>query len=221
MNSSSGIYGKKVGFTQYFSDKGEVVRATVIQAGPVTIVGKRTVEKDGYTALIMGMTDAKEKHLTKAELGQFKKSGIAPKRIVKELRCTEEFAGKFEVGAVVKLDEVFTPGVLVDVKGKTKGHGYTGVMVRWNFRGFKRSHGVHEYQRHGGSIGTNMTPGRTLPNMKMPGQYGSETVSMQNLELVKIDVEKNQLFIKGGVPGAKNGLVLVRHAVKLKVRKAR
>ncbi len=221
MNSSSGIYGKKIGFTQYFSDKGEVVRATVIEAGPVTVVGKRTLEKDGYTAVIMGMVEAKEKHLTKADLGQFAKAGVTPKRVVKELRCNEEFSAKFEVGNVIKLDQVFTPGVLVDVKGKSKGHGFTGVMVRWNFKGFKRTHGVHEYQRHGGSIGTNMTPGRTLPNLKMPGQMGGSSCSVQNLELVKIDVEKNQLFLRGSVPGAKNDFVLIRHAVKLKVRKKR
>ena len=121
-------------------------------------------------------------------------------------------------GQVVKLDQVFEVGQFVDTQGRTRGRGFTGVMRRWNFAGMGRSHGTHEYHRHGGSIGTNMTPGRTLPNIKMSGQYGNETVSMQNLKLARIDVEKNLLMIEGGVPGANQGVVLVRAAVKRRLK---
>jgi large subunit ribosomal protein L3 len=221
MNTQPGIYGRKLGFTQIFTEKGDVQRVTVIEAGPVTVLSKRTMEKDGYVALIVGFDERKEKHTTKPMAGAFKKMGQTPKRVVKELRCKAEFADKFEVGAVMKLDEVFTVGQRVDTRGVTRGRGFTGVMRRWSFAGGVGSHGTHEYFRHGGSIGTNMTPGRTLPNLKMPGQYGNETVSMLNLTLVRIDAEKHQLFIDGGVPGSKNGVVLVRHAVKLRQRKAR
>lgn len=215
MNTRPGIIGTKLGYTQYFSETGDVVRCTVIKA-EVTVLAKRTKEKDGYTALVLGMGDIKEKHLTKADIGTFKKMGQAPKRTVQELRCEEEFAAKYEPGQAMKLDEIFEVGQRVDTQGTTKGRGYTGVMRRWNFAGFPRAHGTHEYQRHGGSIGTNMTPGRTLPNIKMPGHYGDETVSMQNVRLSRIDVEKGLLMIQGGVPGAKNSVVLVRHPAKKK-----
>jgi len=221
MNTKPGIFGKKLGFTQIFGDKGQISRCTVIETGPVVVIEKKTQDKHGYTALVLGLDAAKEKHVNKAQLGYFKKAGVAPMRTVKEFRCSEEFAAKFEVGGTIKLDQVFEVGQMVDVRGTTRGHGFTGVMRRWNFAGFKRSHGVHEYQRHGGSIGTNMTPGRTLPNLKMPGHYGDETVSILNLKVGMIDAEKNLLLIEGGVPGAKNGLVTVRHAVKTKIRKAR
>jgi large subunit ribosomal protein L3 len=216
MNTKPGIIGRKVGFTQFFNEQGDVVRCTMISTGPVTVLDKRTKERDGYVALVLGMDDAKEKHLNKATLGSFKKLNQAPKRVVKELRCTDEFAGKYEVGAAVKLDEIFEVGQRVDAQGHTKGRGFTGVMRRWNFSGFVRTHGTHEYRRHGGSIGTNMTPGRTLPNVKMGGHYGDEKITILNLKVAKVDAEKHLLFIEGGVPGAANGLLVVRHAVKAK-----
>jgi large subunit ribosomal protein L3 len=223
MNQNPGIIGKKLGFTQLYAADGNVQRVTVIEAGPVVVAGKRTKEKDGYTALIYGFQDAKDKHLTGPVKGQFEKGLLAgakatPKRIIKELRCSEEFAAKFEVGAIVKLDEVFTVGQKVDVQGATRGRGFTGVMRRWNFAGFVRTHGTHEYRRHGGSIGTNMTPGRTLPNIKMGGQYGNETTSILNLVVTHVDAEKHLIMVDGGVPGAKNGIVLVRHAVKKRIK---
>lgn len=214
MNSNAGVYGRKVGFTQLFTPEGNVERVTVIQAGPITVLSKRTPEKDGYTALVLGFEERKEKHTTKPVAGQFKKMNATPKRILKELRCDAEFAAKFEPGAVMKLDEIFQVGQKVDAQGVTRGRGFTGVVRRWSFAGFVQTHGTHEYRRHGGSIGTNMTPGRTLPNMKMPGQYGNEKTSVLNLVVARIDAEKNLLMLKGGVPGSANGLVLVRHAVK-------
>ncbi|MGO8993181.1 MAG: 50S ribosomal protein L3 [Polyangiaceae bacterium] len=222
MNQNPGVYGRKLGCTQLFTEDGSVQRVTVIEAGPLMVIGKRTKEKDGYVALIVGLGERKEKHTSKPLAGYYKKASTTPKRTLKEIRCSEEFAGKFEVGAQMKLDQVFEAGQLVDARGTSRGRGFTGVMRRWNFAGAgSNTHGTHEYRRHGGSIGTNMTPGRTLPNLKMAGHYGDETVSVLNLKLAKIDVEKNLLLIEGAVPGTKNGLVLVRHAVKLKVRKKR
>ena len=221
MNTKPGIIGKKLGMTQLYKEDGTVMRVTVLDMSAVAVVGKRTQEKDGYTALVFGVTDAKEKHLTKPQLGAFKKANAPPKRELRELRCSDEFAGKFEIGAPIKLDDIFQAGQVVDTRGITVGRGFTGVMRRWNFAGAATdTHGTHEYHRHGGSIGTNMTPGRTLPNVKMPGQYGSETVSVLNLRVARVDSDKSLLMIEGGIPGSKNGIVLVRHAVKERLRKA-
>ncbi len=220
MNTNPGIIGKKLGNTQIYSEDGNVQRVTVIQAGPITVISKRTKEKDGYVALVLGMGERKEKHTNKAQLEVAKKANQTPKRVVKELRCTEEFAAKFEVGGVMKIEEIFTAGQKVDAQGRTRGRGFTGVMRRWSFAGGVGSHGTHEYFRHGGSIGTNMTPGRTLPNIKMAGHYGDEVVSMQNLKVAQVIPEKHLLLIEGGIPGAKGSTVLLRHAVKTRARKA-
>ncbi len=214
MNTQPGIFGRKIGATQLFEKDGTVTRVTVIQAGPVIVVGKRTVEKDGYTALVLGFEDRKEKHTKKPLAGYFKKAGSSPKRLLKELRCDDAFAGKWEVGQPLKLDEIFQEGMRVDARGTTRGRGFTGVVRRWGFAGAVSTHGTHEYRRHPGSIGTNMTPGRTLPNLRMGGQYGNETVSILNLKVARVDAEKNLLMLEGGVPGAKNGFILVRQAVK-------
>jgi large subunit ribosomal protein L3 len=216
MNTNSGMYGKKIGCTQIFTADGTVQRVTVVEAPPMAVLGKRTPEKDGYTALILGMREKKEKHTNKPAAGFFKKVGTTPKQFVKELRCSAEFAGKFEVGGTVSIGDVFEAGQKIDAQGVTRGRGFSGVVRRWSFAGFVQTHGTHEYRRQGGSIGTNMTPGRTLPNLKMGGQYGNETLSILNLPIARIDAEKNLLMIEGGIPGAKNGFVLVRHAVKTK-----
>jgi large subunit ribosomal protein L3 len=221
MNTQPGIIGKKLGMTQLYKEDGTVQRVTVVDVSSLQVVGKRTKEKDGYTALVLGINDAKEKHLSKAESGAFKKKNVTAKRDVRELRCEEDFAGKFEVGATVNLSEIFQPGQIVDAQGITRGRGFSGVVRRWSFAGFVQTHGTHEYRRHGGSIGTNMTPGRTLPNLKMPGQYGNETVSVLNLKVARVDAEKNLLMIEGGIPGSRNALVLVRHGVKGRERKKR
>jgi len=218
MNTQPGIYGRKLGCTQIFEPDGSVTRVTVIEAGPVTVVAKRTPEKDGYTALVLGFEDRTEKHTTKPLAGYYKKNNSTPKRVLKELRCDAEFAAKWDVGSPLALDQIFTVGQRVDARGTTRGRGFTGVMRRWNFAGNVNTHGTHEYRRHGGSIGTNMTPGRTLPNLKMGGQYGNETVSVLNVKVARIDTEKHLLLLEGGVPGTTNGLVLVRTAVKTKKR---
>lgn len=216
MNTKPGIYGKKLGCTQLFDDAGIVHRVTVIETGPATVVGKRTEEKDGYSALIIGLGERKEKHTNKPLAGVYKKAGVAAQEVLKELRAPADFVAGYEVGQTIALDGIFEAGQFVDVRGVSRGRGFSGVMRRHNFRGMGRSHGTHEYQRHGGSIGTNMTPGRTLPNVKMAGQHGNKTATVQNLTVFRVDSEKNLLLIEGGVPGAKNGLVLVRHAAKKK-----
>ena len=213
MNTHPGIIGKKIGMTQFFSEDGNVVRCTVIQAD-VVVVGKRTKEKDGYDALIVGMGERKEKNTPKPLLGQYKKLGTTPKAVLRELRMSAEEVAKYEVGQPLKLDQVFEVGQFVDVQGTTRGRGFSGVMRRWNFAGQVATHGTHEYKRHGGSIGTNMTPGRTLPGLKMPGHYGHETVTVQNLKVAQIHADKNLLLIEGGVPGPRNSVVTVRGAVK-------
>jgi large subunit ribosomal protein L3 len=213
VNTNLGIIGKKLGMTQFFSEDGTVVRCSVIESD-LTVIGKRTKDKDGYDALIVGLGERKEKQTSKPLAGQYKKSGQTPKRFVRELRLHPEVAAKYEVGGKVKLDEVFELGQFVDVQGTTRGRGFTGVMRRWHFAGAVTSHGTHEYKRHGGSIGTNMTPGRTLPGLKMPGQYGNETVSVLNLKVAKILPEESLLLIEGGVPGPHNSVVVVRGAVK-------
>jgi large subunit ribosomal protein L3 len=215
MNTNPGIVGKKIGMTQIFDDKGEVLRVTVVQAGCV-VIGKRTKEKDGYDALVLGVGERKEKHTKKPVLGAYKKSNQTPKKIVRELRGTAEHVAQFEIGQKVGVDQIFEVGQFVDAQGRTRGRGFTGVMRRWNFAGAVTSHGTHEYKRHGGSIGTNMTPGRTLPGLKMPGHYGDETVSALNLKIAKLIPEDDLVLIEGAVPGPKNSVVIVRGAVKKK-----
>lgn len=213
MNQHPGIIGKKIGMTQIFSETGEVLRCTVVQAGCV-VIGKRTLEKDGYSALILGLGERSERHTNKPLAGAFKKVGQTPKRVIRELRCTPEHAAKYEIGQTLKVDEIFEVGQRVDAQGRTRGRGFSGVIRRWSFGGAVNSHGTHEYFRHGGSIGTNMTPGRTLPGLKMPGHYGNETVSALNLKIAKLVPEDHLILIEGAVPGPKNQVVTIRGAVK-------
>ena len=213
MNQHPGILGKKLGMTQFFDEKGEVVRCTVVHAGCV-VVAKRTQEKDGYSALVLGLGERKEKHTNKPLAGIYKKAGQTPKRLLKEIRLPAEEVAKYEVGEKVAVDKVFKVGQFVDAQGRTRGRGFTGVMRRWSFAGGVGSHGTHEYFRHGGSIGTNMTPGRTLPGLKMPGHYGDETVTILNLKIAKLIPEDDLVLIEGGIPGAKNTIITLRGAVK-------
>jgi large subunit ribosomal protein L3 len=213
MNQHPGVVGRKIGMTQVFEEDGTVVPCTVVQASPV-VVGKRTKEKDGYDTLMLGIEPAKEKHTAKAQLGFFKKASVDPLRIVREFRCDADYAAKFEIGHKLTLDEVFQAGQFVDVQALSRGRGFTGVMVRYNFKGAVRSHGAHEYKRHGGSIGTNMTPGRVLPGRKMPGQHGNKTCSVLSQRVIKILAEDNLILIRGGIPGSRNGLVVVRGATR-------
>jgi large subunit ribosomal protein L3 len=215
MNQNPGIIGKKMGMTQIFDDKGEVLRVTVVQAGCV-VVGKRTQEKDGYSALVLGLDERRPQRTTKPLAGQYKKINLSPKQFVRELRAPAEHVAKYEIGQKVAIDQIFEIGQIVDAQGTSRGRGFTGVVRRWAFAGGVQTHGTHEYRRHGGSIGTNMTPGRTLPGLKMPGQYGNETVTAHNLKVVKLIVEDDLVLLAGAVPGAKDQLVTIRGAVKKK-----
>ena len=205
-----GIIGKKLGMTQIFDEKGNVVPVTLIEAGPCAVAQKKTVENDGYAAIQLAYEDAKEKHLTKAELGHFKKAGVSPKKHLKEFRLDDISA--YETGSVVTVD-TFAKGEKVDVTGITKGRGYTGAIKRWNLHKLRMTHGVGPVHRQSGSMGV-IDPARIFKNKKMAGQYGNEQVTVQNLYVVKIDAEKNLIAVKGAVPGAKGGIVFIRDSVK-------
>ena len=208
---NKGLIGKKIGMTQIFDEKGNVIPVTVIECGPCVVAQKKTAENDGYDAIQLGFMDAKAKHLTKAEQGHFEKNGLQIKKHLKEFRyddCT-----KYNVGDVITVD-TFAAGEKVDITGMTKGHGYTGVVKRWNCHKLRMTHGVGPVHRQAGSMGANSSPSRIFKNKKMAGQYGNEQVTVQNLKVVKIDSEKNLIAVKGAVPGAKNGIVFVRNSVK-------
>jgi large subunit ribosomal protein L3 len=220
MNTNLGLLGKKLGSTQFFHADGTVARCTAIKVA-CRVVGKRTLEKDGYSAVILGMGEKREKLVNKAQKGFFEKTKQPASRTLRELRLAPELVAKYEVGQELKPSEHFTEGQKVDVCGQTRGRGFTGVMRRWNFTGAgKDTHGTHEYKRHGGAIGTNMTPGRTFLNLKMPGQYGDERVTMLNLVVAKVLDEEGIILVEGGVPGHRNAVVTVRGAVKTKRAKA-
>jgi large subunit ribosomal protein L3 len=213
MNQYPGVIGRKLGMTQIFTEDGTAVPCTVIEAGSF-VVGKRTQAKDGYDALVLGFGEKRVKSTNKALLGQFKKANVTPKCSLKEFRCDPGFIARFEIGQEVKLEEVFQEGQLVDVKGTSKGRGFSGVMRRHHFSGGVRTHGTHEYKRHGGSIGTNMTPGRVLPGVGMPGQCGNTQVTLMTQPVVKLVSDQRLILIRGGVPGATNAVVTIRGAVK-------
>ena len=205
-----GIIGKKLGMTQIFDQKGNVIPVTLIEAGPCVVAQKKTVENDGYDAVQLAYADMKEKHTNKAQLGHFKKAGISPKRHLKEFRLDDTSA--YEAGSVVTVD-TFANGEKVDITGITKGRGYTGAIKRWNLHKLRMTHGVGPVHRQSGSMGV-IDPARIFKNKKMAGQYGNEQVTVQNLVVVKIDAEKNLIAVKGAVPGAKGGIVFVRDSVK-------
>ncbi len=220
MNTHPGILGKKLGMMQVFLDDGTVVPCTVVQAG-CTVVGKRTKEKDGYDALILGLGEAKAKRRTKAERTQYEKLQQKAPSVVKELRCSAEHAAKYEIGHVVKIEDVFEEGQKVDVQSKSRGRGFQGVVRRHHMKGVNATHGSHEWRRHGGSIGTNMTPGRVLPGLRMSGQMGNVVVSVLNQKIAKLLPDQQIVLIEGNVPGAANAIVRVQGAVKKRGGKAK
>ena len=206
-----GIIGKKIGMTQIFDEKGNVIPVTVIEAGPCVVAQKKTVENDGYDAVQLGFVDAKEKHLTKAEKGHFNKAGVSLKRHLKEFRLDD--CSALNVGDVITAD-TFAAGEKVDVTGMTKGRGFTGCVKRWNNHILRMTHGTGPIHRQPGSMGSISDPSRIFKNKKMPGQYGNEQVTILNLVAVKIDAEKNLIAVKGAVPGSKGGIVFIRDSVK-------
>ena len=198
------ILGKKLGMTQVFDLDGKVTPVTVILAGPCTVVQKKTVDKDGYDAVVVGFGEAKEKSKNKPELGLFKKANVEVKKYLKEFKL-DNFA-ELQVGSEIKCN-VFAEGDLVDVTGTTKGHGFSGTIKRWNAHRLKMTHGTGPVHREVGSLSANSTPSRVFKNHHMPGQYGNEQVTKQNLKVVKVDEERNLILVKGSVPGNKDGLV--------------
>ena len=205
-----GLIGKKIGMTQIFDEKGNVIPVTVIECGPCVVAQKKTAENDGYDAIQLGFMDAKAKHMTKAEQGHFGKNGLQIKKHLKEFRYDD--CSKYNVGDVITVD-TFAAGEKVDVTGTTKGRGYTGAIKRWNLHMLGKTHGIGPIHRQSGSMGV-IDPARIFKNKKMAGQYGNEQVTVLNLKIVKIDSEKNLIAIKGAIPGAKNGIVFIRDSVK-------
>ena len=205
-----GIIGRKVGMTQIFDEIGNVIPVTVIEAGPCVVAQKKTSENDGYDAIQLGFMEVKEKHMTKAEKGHFEKAGVAAKKHLKEFRLDD--CSAYNVGDVVTAD-TFAAGDKVDVTGMTKGRGYTGAIKRWNLHKLQATHGVGPIHRQSGSMGV-IDPARIFKNKKMAGQYGNEQVTVQNLNVVKIDAEKNLIAVKGAIPGAKGGIVFIRDSIK-------
>ena len=215
MPVNKGIIGKKLGMTQIFNPaNGNVVPVTVIEAGPCAVVQKKTAENDGYSAVQLGFVsypEKREKKVSKPLKGHFKKAGVAAKRHLKEFRLKN--ADELNVGDNIEVG-VFTEGEKVDVTGLTKGRGYSGAVKRWGLKTQRATHGGGPVHRHVGSIGANSDPSRIMKNKKMPGQYGHERVTVQNLEVIKVDGEKNLIAVKGAVPGPKGAIVFVRNAVK-------
>ncbi len=214
-NEKLGIIGKKLGMTQLFDKAGNVRGVTVIQVEPNTILQVKTAAgKDGYNALQVGWGQGKESRATKAEKGHYAKANSGVPRVVREFRVDAATAAKYQAGAQLTMGDFFTAGQRIDVQGVSKGRGFSGVMKRHNFAGFGSSHGVHEYYRHGGSIGTRLTPGMTMKGMKMPGHMGDEKLTVQNCYVEKVDAERNLLYVRGGIPGADGATVALRPAVK-------
>ena len=205
-----GIIGKKLGMTQIFDEKGNVVPVTLIEAGPCVVAQKKTVANDGYDAVQLAYDDVKAKNVNKAQLGHFKKAGISPKRHLKEFRLDD--CSALEVGSVVTVD-TFAAGEKVDITGITKGRGFSGCVKRWNHHILRMTHGTGPIHRQPGSMGV-IDPARIFKNKKMAGQWGNEQVTILNLVAVKIDAEKNLIAVKGAVPGAKGGIVFIRDSVK-------
>jgi len=211
MKTTLGIIGRKLGMTQLFLEDGSVVPATVVEAGPCMVIQKKTKEKDGYNALQLGFLPKNSQRVNKPLSGHFKKAGVGPFTYVREFRI-ESLEG-FESGGEVPLS-LFKPGDIVDVTGLSKGKGFTGVMKRHGFHGSPGSHGTHEYFRHGGSVGSAAYPHHTFKGLKMPGQHGNQKVTVQNIKVLDVKEDQNLILLKGGIPGSRHGLILIRSATK-------
>ncbi|MBR7092232.1 MAG: 50S ribosomal protein L3 [Clostridia bacterium] len=206
-----GIIGKKIGMTQVFDAAGNVIPVTVIEAGPCVVVQKKTVENDGYQAVQIGFGDVSLKRVTKPMKGHFDKADVAPKKNLREFRFDD--CSTFQVGDIIKAD-TFAVGERVDVTGTSKGKGYAGAIKRWNFHRLKESHGTGPVARHAGSLGACSSPSRVFKGMKGAGHLGAERVTVQNLDVVKVDAENNLIAVRGAVPGARGSLVLLSDSVK-------
>ncbi len=206
-----GIIGKKIGMTQLFDERGNVIPVTVIEAGPCVVVQKKTVDNDGYESVQLGFEEVREKLLNKPEKGHFAKADVAPKRVLREFRLDD--IGALNVGDVVKAD-IFAAGDRVDVAGTSKGKGYAGVIKRWGHHRLKMTHGTGPVHREVGSMGASTNMSRVPKGKKMAGQLGNERVTVQNLDVVKVDAENNLIALKGAIPGPKGGIVILADSVK-------
>lgn len=206
-----GLIGKKIGMTQLFLDNGNVVPVTVVEAGPCVIVQKKTAENDGYEAVQFGYGDVKASRVNEPMKGHFAKNDVAPKKVLREFRFADISA--LNVGDIIKAD-TFAVGDKVDVVGTSKGKGTAGAIKRWNFGRLKESHGTGPVARHAGSLGACSDPSRVFKGKKLAGHLGNERVTIQNLDVVKVDVENNLIAIKGAIPGPKGGIVVISDSVK-------
>ncbi len=205
------IIGKKIGMTQLFDENGNIVPVTVVEAGPCVVVQKKTTENDGYEAVQIGYGSVSDKKLTKPLKGHFAKADVAQKKVLREFRLSD--ISGLSVGDIIKAD-TFAPGDRVDVCGTSKGKGYAGTIKRWNNHRLKETHGTGPVHRHAGSNGSTSTPSRVFKGKKLPGHMGFERVTVQNLDVVKVDAENNLIAIRGAVPGPKNGIVYITDTVK-------
>ena len=206
-----GLIGRKVGMTQIFDEKGNVIPVTVVELGPCTVTQKKTTENDGYNAVQLGFDDMKVTRTNKPMKGHFDKANVAPKKILKEFRLEDDSA--LNVGDIIKAD-IFAAGEKVDVVCTSKGKGTAGAIKRWNFSRLKETHGTGPVARHAGSLGACSDPSRVFKGKKLAGHLGAERVTIQNLDVVKVDAENNLIAIKGAIPGPKKGIVLVVNSVK-------
>ena len=205
------IIGRKIGMTQVFDEKGKVTPVTVVAAGPCTVTQIKTVANEGYSAVQMGFCDIPERKLSKPAKGHFSKKSLAFKKYLKEFRLDD--AENMKLGDIITAD-TFAVGEKVDVTGISKGHGFSGVIKRWNAHRLRMTHGTGPVHRQVGSMGANSDPSKVMKNKKMAGQYGNEKVTTLNLEIIKIDAANNLLAIKGAIPGARGGIVFIRNTVK-------
>jgi large subunit ribosomal protein L3 len=214
-----GLVGKKIGMTQVYADDGERIPVTAIQAGPCYVVGVRTVENDGYSALVLGFDDKPQRLANRALLGQLKEAGVKPLRVLREFRLPADEVAKYKVGQVLKPSDIFQVKSPVDIVGTSKGKGFQGVIKMHHMKGMRGSHGTHEYFRHGGSIGCRLTPQRVHKGKRMAGHMGHETKTVQNLQLIRILDEDNVVLVRGSIPGATNDYVVVTKAATRTVYK--
>ena len=212
MATQIGLLGKKIGMTQVFADDGEAVPVTVIQTGPNVVVGTRTVERDGYSALVLGFDEKPVRLANKPEMGNAKATNGKPQRFVRELRLDAAEVGKYQVGQTLGPKDIFADGAVIDVEGFSKGKGFQGVIKKHHMKGMKNTHGTHEYFRHGGSIGCRLTPQRVHKGKRMSGQMGNEKKTIQNLQLFRILEAEGCILVRGAVPGAANEYVVVTKA---------
>lgn len=216
---ATGLLAKKVGMTQIFNADGDCIPVTVLECGPCTVVRRKTADKDGYDAVVLGFGAVDEKHahrLSKPEVGVFKKAGTGIFRHLREVRVKDaKILGELKAGDVLTVDKVFKDGQRIDVAGITKGRGYAGVIKKWGMKGAARDSSTsHEHHRHPGAIGQRKTPGKVWKGKHMPGHYGTDNVTVQNLTVVGLEAEQNLLLVKGAIPGHADGLVFVNTAAK-------